>query len=225
MIFDMDDLMTNTHQVCLGVMEEILQRHGASLYNPDNPLRPEEELGMFGRKTRENLDYLFQKYGLGDEAPQADYDWFTERVNTAFGEGVEEMPGLRHILQVCREQSYRTAIASSSTYAKIDIVLEKIGLAGEFEVIVSSADEDIRGKPDPDVFLMAAERLGIKPENCVVLEDAKVGVEAAKKGGMYCIGVHNSHLYQKLGYRQDLSAADLEVGSLAEINEGNIPGN
>ena len=96
--------------------------------------------------------------------------------------------------------------------------MEKLGLIKIFEKIVSGEDEVKHGKPAPDIFLRAAEKIGVKPEECLVLEDAKNGVDAAKAAKMRCIGVHNKFTYNRLGIKQDLSKADLEVDELSEIS-------
>jgi beta-phosphoglucomutase-like phosphatase (HAD superfamily) len=127
------------------------------------------------------------------------------------------MPGLFELVDGIGKVGYNLAIASSAPRKKIDIVLEKLGLGDKYEQIVSGEDEVKLGKPFPDIFLKAAEKLKMPASNIVVLEDAQNGVEAAKAAGMYCIGVHNKFTYEKLGIRQDLSKADIQVESLKDI--------
>jgi len=104
--------------------------------------------------------------------------------------------------------SIRIAVISSSK--NLFMVLEKAGIGGLFEVKISGNDIT-KGKPDPQVFLMAAERLNIMPDDCVVFEDATLGVEASKRAGMKCVGIDRDNhpdLYKK---------ADMVVHDLSEI--------
>jgi len=75
-----------------------------------------------------------------------------------------------------------------------------------------SGEEVLKGKPNPEIFLKAAKKLGVKPNNCLVIEDAFAGVQAAKAAGMKCIGLRNPNFS-----KQDLSAADLVVESFSEL--------
>ena len=93
--------------------------------------------------------------------------------------------------------STRLAVASGSSHEVIEVVLGMRGLKALFPVVVSSQDVP-RGKPAPDVFLRAAERLGVAPEGCVVIEDAAAGVAAARAAGMRVIGITNSLPAEKL---------------------------
>ncbi|MBI5567489.1 MAG: HAD-IA family hydrolase, partial [Chloroflexi bacterium] len=93
----------------------------------------------------------------------------------------------------------------------IDAVLATIGVRERFDVIIS-ADDVINGKPAPDVFLAAARALNVAPENCLVLEDAPFGVQAAKAAGMTCFAVPNAH-----SHALDLSLADRIISSLHEV--------
>jgi beta-phosphoglucomutase-like phosphatase (HAD superfamily) len=103
------------------------------------------------------------------------------------------------------------AIASSTPRANIDAVLIRLGLKDVFQAIVSSEDV-VHGKPDPEVFLIAAERLHLEPKQAVVFEDAHVGIEAAHAAGMAVIAVATTHSLE------ELRAADLVVRRLDELS-------
>ena len=85
-------------------------------------------------------------------------------------------------------QGWQQAIASSAPGENVGVMLRALALDGMFEAIVS-AEDVTKGKPDPQVFLAAAERLGVAPDRCIVVEDAAVGVQAARSAGMRCMGV------------------------------------
>ncbi len=119
--------------------------------------------------------------------------------------GLTALPGAREWVARLRMDGWRQAIASSAPRQNIDVMLDLIGLAGAFDAIVSAEDVTL-GKPDPQVFLVAADRLGVPSGQSVVVEDAAAGLEAARRAGMASIGV--SPL-------ADLTA-DVVVRSLAE---------
>jgi beta-phosphoglucomutase len=106
--------------------------------------------------------------------------------------GVEPLPGVREWLARLRAGGWRHAVASSAPHLNITAILEALGLAPAFDAVVG--DEDVRvGKPDPEVYLTAAARLGVPPARCVVVEDAAAGIEGAHRAGMRAIGVGPRH--------------------------------
>ena len=126
----------------------------------------------------------------------------------ARAEGLVALAGAVEWVQRLHAAGWKQAIASSAPRANVDVMLEAIGLADLMDAIVS-AEDVTRGKPDPEVFLRAAERLGVPPTACIVVEDAAAGVEAGRRAGMKTIGVNA---------RAPL-AADLYVESLADLPE------
>lgn len=124
-------------------------------------------------------------------------------------EGLEPLPGVAETLHRLHEHGWLQAVASSAPRENIRVVLEVTELDRSFDAIVSA--EDVRkGKPDPEVFLIAATRLGVAPMRCVVVEDAPAGIEAARRACMKAIGV---------GTGRDLSAADITVASLKHLSD------
>lgn len=121
--------------------------------------------------------------------------------------GLEPLPGVRDWTERLAYDGWRQAIASSAPRENVDVVLAVIGLASCFQAIVSAEDVTL-GKPDPQVFLTAAARLGSDPAQSIVVEDAPADIEAARRAGMASIGVrrHGSPL-----------PADLAVSSLADL--------
>jgi beta-phosphoglucomutase len=102
--------------------------------------------------------------------------------------GLQPLAGADRWVRDRHRAGWLQAIASSAPRANIDVALDVLGWDGCFSAI--AAGDDVRvGKPDPEIFLLAAARLGVPPARCIVVEDAAAGVEAAKRGGMACIGV------------------------------------
>lgn len=112
--------------------------------------------------------------------------------------GIEALPGVRELLSALRAEGIRTAIGSSTERANLDLPLGIMGLRPFFDVIVSG-EEVHHGKPDPEIFLLAASRLGLPPAECLVIEDAHVGIEAAQRAGMNVLAVATTHPLDQLG--------------------------
>lgn len=125
--------------------------------------------------------------------------------------GIEPLPGVRALLDALHKKSIPRAIGSSTERANLDCLLDMMDLRRFFNVIVSG-EEVIHGKPDPSIFLLAAERLGATPAECVVIEDALVGIEAAKRAGMPVLAVATTEPLDALIH------ADGVVGSLEAVD-------
>jgi beta-phosphoglucomutase len=103
-------------------------------------------------------------------------------------EGIVPLPGAAEWVRTLHEEGWRQAIASSAPRLNVEVMHRALGFGERIQVLVAA--EDVRrGKPEPDVFLAAAERLGVPPARCVVVEDAEAGIEAAARAGMASIGV------------------------------------
>jgi tRNA threonylcarbamoyl adenosine modification protein YeaZ len=126
------------------------------------------------------------------------------------GRRIEPLPGVATLMRSLAGKGYKMAVASSAPLKNIDLIIKGLKLEGCCPVIISERDVT-RGKPDPQAFLMAAERLGVKPQNCLVIEDAVAGVAAAGRAGMAAIAVTNTHP------AESLEQADLIVASLEEV--------
>lgn len=120
------------------------------------------------------------------------------------------LAGAVELVRGLKGRAFLLAVASSTPHINITFALEQIGLSDDFDAFVGAEDVK-KGKPDPEVFLTVAKRLGVSPFRCVVFEDAVAGVEAAKRGGMKCVAVTTTNP------RQLLSSADLIVDDLTEV--------
>lgn len=120
--------------------------------------------------------------------------------------------GVLELLNKIQAKKIPLAIASSSPRIFIEAVIEKIQIEKYFQIVVSG-EEVPESKPAPDVFLKAAELLGVQPENCLIIEDSKSGTIAAKSAGMKCIGFQNPN-----SGNQDLSRADLIVKNFNDVD-------
>ena len=122
------------------------------------------------------------------------------------------MPGAVDLLRSLHKAGFRLAVGSSGPPENVQVVVDKLAARDLFGAIVTGADVT-RGKPAPQVFLLAAERLGVPPPRCAVIEDAAVGVAAANAAGMTSVGLVSTGRT-----REELAAAAAVVGSLSEIS-------
>lgn len=131
-------------------------------------------------------------------------------------EKIDPMPGLIDLLEKLKTREIPMAVASSSDPETIRVVLEKSELESYFLHAVSSREAG-KSKPEPDVFLHAANLLGVAPENCIVFEDSKNGIKAAKAAGMYCIaysGGCSGHQYQNQADRRIAAYNEIDIEML-----------
>ena len=136
-----------------------------------------------------NPDIIPKMFGRHDPAEVARLGDRKEEIYRAEAKkGVELLPGVRSLLAGVAAGGGKQAVGSSAPRRNLELILDITQTAGYFGAVIAMEDVQ-RGKPDPQVFLLAAERLGVRPQHCVVLEDAPVGVQAAKAGGMHPIGV------------------------------------
>jgi len=154
---------------------------------------------------------------LGPQLDQATYTRISDQKEEAFRQGirgkVQLLPGVMPALEYLRSRCVPQAIASSAPPENIDALVDELHIREHFEAVVSAYA--MAGKPAPDVFLAAARAIGAEPVDCLVIEDAVLGVKAAKRAGMTCLAVTNTHP------ADNLHQADRVVDSLLELNDAN----
>ncbi len=166
---------------------------------------------QFNRTFGQRNDTILRAY-YGPEFPDSEIARIGDLKEARYRElmregGIAPLPGVMRWLRHLHAHGWRQAIASSAPRLNVDAILDALGIGRFFDAIVSAEDVQ-RGKPDPQVFLVAAEKLGVHPARCVVVEDAPAGLEAARRAGMRAIGVLNSH---------GRLEADIVVRSLEEL--------
>ncbi len=125
--------------------------------------------------------------------------------------GLSPLPGVESFLQELHEADVPCAVGSSTERDNITFALQNMGMRDDFGAIVAGEDVE-NGKPDPEVFLTAAEKLSVPPASCIVFEDAHVGIEAGKAAGMKVIALTTTHP------RHTLQDADIVIDELTELN-------
>lgn len=175
-LFDMDGLMVDTESLST---EAFINSAKAQGYN----MTKEETLKVLGF-TKANIYQFWIDYfqGTNVDGKKLVDDHYEYIENVLYTVGPEKMPYVEELLKYLRENNYKIAVASSSDTADIKNNLEKIKLEKYIDEIASGAEVE-NGKPAPDVFLLAAERLGVDAKDCLILEDSKAGIKAGKDSG------------------------------------------
>jgi HAD hydrolase, family IA, variant 3 len=175
-LFDMDGLMVDTESLST---EAFINSAKAQGYN----MTKEETLKVLGF-TKANIYQFWIDYfqGTNVDGKKLVDDHYEYIENVLYTVGPEKMPYVEELLKYLRENNYKIAVASSSDTADIKNNLEKTKLEKYIDEIASGAEVE-NGKPAPDVFLLAAKRLGVDPKDCLILEDSKAGIKAGKASG------------------------------------------
>ena len=203
-IFDMDGVISDSQPIHAELEELLLKEHGIDMAAAD---LTREYAGVPDRQCAE---IIFAKHGK-----EVDLDGFVERKwlkIMEFAKGrVVAIEGVLDLIQKLKANNFQLAIASSSKPEFIDLILGELKIKDKFDVI-TAGNEVEKGKPNPDIFLLAAKKLGADPADCTVIEDAKHGVIAAKRAGMKCVWLNS------LGQPgQNEYPADITVKSLKEL--------
>jgi len=205
-LWDLDGVLVDTARFHYQAWRQLLSELGRTLGE-------EEFRRSFGLRN----DLILR--GLLGEVPLEEVERLSERKEALFRQHaagrVTLLPGAAELLRHVRHGGRRAALVTSTPRANIDFVLGHVGLADAFDTIVAAEDVS-SGKPDPEGYLLAARRLGVAPERCLVIEDAPGGVEAARRAGMRCLAVTTTRP------REDLSAADAVVDGLDDAAALNL---
>jgi len=185
-LWDMDGTLIDSEEFHWISWRETLAREGISITR-------EQFLSTFGQRN----DSILPKW-LGAEATRERIDRIGNAKEELYRDlirrkGIARLPGVAEWVRRLHEQGWLQAVASAAPRANIDAIIEALSAKNNFQAIVSAEDVH-RGKPDPEVYLLAASRLSAPPERCIVVEDAVAGVEGARRAGMRSIGVsRNGH--------------------------------
>jgi beta-phosphoglucomutase len=207
-IFDMDGVLVDTYRAHLQSWIMLGAEHGRTI--TEDQFRP-----TFGRTSRETVEELFRQ--SFDEQHIARLDHRKEELfREILSEHFPAMPGAKELVASLAEAGLGIALGSSGPPKNVELVLDKLGIADRFDAVVTGADVRV-GKPNPQVFLVAASRLRIPPERCAVVEDAPLGIDAARAAGAAAIGLASTGRT-----RESLAAADLVVDRLDELTPERI---
>jgi beta-phosphoglucomutase len=173
----------------------------------DYHLTYDEFMASYGQRN----DAIIRRY-CGDEVSNETITRISDAKESQYRDmvrtqGISLLPGVQHWLDYLRDHGWRQAVATSAPRKNLETILDVLQIAEYFGALVAG-EEPQHGKPDPQIFLLAAERLGVSSEQCIVVEDSSSGVEGGRRGGMRTIGVLTSH---------DELDADVTVASLDRL--------
>lgn len=207
-IFDMDGVMIDSEPLWEKTERILLARRGID-YSPDYRDK------IVGLNQRDSGKLLVGTFDLDDTVEEI----IAERVailTSIYEKELEVVPSLVPLLKELGKNGYVLAVASSSPERVIKFVLDMFSLNDYFSAVVSGESAE-NGKPHPDIYIHTAERLGLKPSECVAIEDSINGLRSAKGAGMYCIAIPDKRLSPA-----EFKSANLILDSLEELNAGTI---
>lgn len=187
-VFDMDGVLINSHPAHHGAWREFFRSLGTSISN--------EELSFIldGRTRTEILRHF-----LGN-LPESELQHYGRRKDEIFRSmewQIEPVAGVIYFLEELHRCGIASAVATSASEIRTLSTIERLGLAEYFAAVITASDVQ-QGKPDPMVFNLACQRIGVSPEKALAFDDAPAGIESAKAAGMRCIGVASNGLSQRL---------------------------
>ncbi len=209
LIFDMDGVIVDSEPLHLIAYQEFFGKF-------DIEYTAEHNREFLGCKDIAMAQILIDRHSLPETPAGMVHAKETILLRLLAGQAIAR-PGLSTILERAKTANLPLAIASSATLPTIHLVVDRLNIRPYFQTL-TSGDEVQNGKPAPDVFLLAAERLGVEPESCLVIEDTLNGIRAAKAAQMMCIAIPCAETMH-----QDHSLADVRLTSLVEIEFNQAP--
>ncbi len=189
LIFDMDGVIVDNHSWHLKAFQEFGRRHGLNITN--------EAFGKHFGST----NHVIMKSLFGDHITEQEITAFANEKEEIYREiykpTIKAVAGLEFFLQFAYRTGIPVALATSAPTENVTFTLKETGLEKYFGIITDSSMVK-HGKPDPEIYLQTASKLGVQPSECIVFEDSIPGIVSAQKAGMEVIGVATTHNYREL---------------------------
>jgi len=208
-IWDMDGVIADTGPYHCQAWQEVFQKRGVTFTEDDFRRNFGQRNDTIIRNTLGEGVSQDEIYAIASDKEES----FRQRVS----QNIKPLPGAIKLIKSLKEHGFYIALASSAPIENIRLVTRGLGIDKCFQSIITGRDVT-EGKPSPQGFLLAAQRLGVEPGNCIVIEDAVAGVTAAKKAGMRCLAITNTHP------RTSLMEADLIVDTLETVTMNDLEG-
>ena len=181
-IFDMDGVLVDSEPLYLKAINNLLVKESAE------PVTDEEnQTSLIGTTVEE----CWRRLQVMRELPES-LESYLGKYDVAVMEVLQTeltpRPGVRRLIDACSRRNLPKAVASSSLRSWVNLKLETLGFQDSFQVVLGG-DDVTRGKPEPDIYLLAAEKLNISPAQCIAIEDSPVGIAAAVSAGIYTVAV------------------------------------
>jgi len=201
-IFDMDGVLLDSEPFICKAGCMMFAEHGLNV-------QPEDFIPFVGTGENRYLGGVAEKYGFALDIARdknRTYDIYLEIIKGQ----LTPLPGVHRFIEKCRQAGKKMALASSADFVKVEGNMTEIDIDLDVFGAVITGDDVVHKKPDPEIFVAAAEKLNLAPENCLVVEDAVNGIAAAKACGARCLALTTSFT------RQELADADWHAANLAE---------
>jgi len=213
LIFDFDGLILDTETPEVLIWQSIYRDHGFEL-PVDEWAKTIGGWGISDFDAAEHLSHLSQGRLNTDSLRERHREESAEIVHAS-----PILPGVMSMIEQAKENGLRVAVGSSSTHSWVDTHLKRLGIFDYFDHVICQDDvQSGRSKPYPDIFLKALEKLNVKKDEAVVFEDSSNGVLAARRAGIFVVGVPNQ-LTSQMGVSGDITVSSLAQVSLRDLNE------
>jgi beta-phosphoglucomutase len=184
-IFDMDGVIVDNHEFHFKAWKEFCEKYGIHLNEDDF------KENINGRTISEVVSFVFKKELSAKEIK--DYgDEKESMYRNIYKDYIKPVRGIEDFLRHLKGENVKVAVATSAPTVNVDFTLDTLNLRRYFDLIIDSTFVE-KGKPDPQVYLVTAEKLGMAPERCIVFEDSVSGIKAGKNAGMWVIGLETTH--------------------------------
>jgi len=203
--FDMDGVVVDSEDYWVEEVEAILAEAV-----PDADVDPEDVVGI---NVYDQYELLAAEYDLAVDR-EGYFDLYDRRARSIYTERAALTEGFHELLDEVRDRDRRVGLVTSSFSQWVTFVFERFDLDGRFDVVVAANEEDVPGKPDPALYVLAADRLGVDPSEMLVVEDSEHGVTAAAAAGAYVVAYAHG-----ASADMDHSAADVVVRDPAALRE------
>jgi len=202
-LWDMDGVIADSNSLHFATWQETFAKRGIKFTRGDFTR-------LFGTRN----DFIIGSI-MGRELPESDVKVMVQEKEENFRRkaagSIKPFPGAVSLLNAIKKGNFKLGLVSSAPKENIDLVLSELNLEGNFDCIVFG-QEVLESKPGPQIYLLAAKKLEVAPNDCVVIEDSPLGVKAAKTAGMKCLAIANTHP------RQKLEEADKVADSLENVD-------
>ncbi|TAF65435.1 MAG: HAD family phosphatase [Cytophagales bacterium] len=203
MIFDLDGVLLDSEKLYMEMNQVFFKQLGADI-------SPTEYQTFIGIAATKMWTYIKEKCNLAHSVEELKEIEKELKHTTLKNANLVPTAGVVDFLSLLKQEGHTLSIASSGLRKNIDLILQKLNLEKYFDYIVSG-EQVQKGKPEPDIFLKVAHHFNRKPSDCIVIEDSKNGVMAAKAATMFCVGYYNPS-----SGNQDLSKADFIIDHFAD---------
>ena len=203
-IFDMDGVIIDSNPYHKEAWLQFAEKYNIELKVEEVPEK------IYGKTNTTALRDVFQK----DFSPEENERLGEEKeaiYRDLHAKDLEPIAGLRKLLEMLKEHQVPMAVATNAPVSNVDFIMEKTGLRPYFGVVIDSSSVK-NGKPDPEIYLKSAEKLGVLPERCIVIEDSVPGAEAGIRAGMKVVAITTTHS------KEELEQTDLVIDAYKELS-------